>query len=327
MRSHIINGHYMFGNTFIQPEMPMYERIVHHNVAPVRRPIPPYPDMNTRPIHCPAGKPGCCLGYEDSTTKVDTPYDDSSYSENCDCTDCPFSGIGINRNSLLFNVLDIETSIVKTLKVTIYGTSVDKDKTIEMKTGSRYAVTYITEHGLITTVGRLELISESVPDACTRYINTTNMAAASTAYIGMDCSTEGNSDKRKIYIATIRYIQEIVDDTEVEDYTTVTLKQRFEKVIAQIEEGQLTERTKNLLDDIDKYDLTFRLEKLLTKTENDELRDRVEALLDQLDNSDLRDRIKNILDSIDEKDLLNRADEVLKEVSGIKVTVLETIED
>ena len=83
-----------------------------------------------------------------------------------------------------------------------------------MKTGSRYAVTYITEHGLITSIGRLEIIGDSVPDVCTRYVNATNMAAASTAYIGMDCSTEGNSDKRKIYIATIRFIQAIEDDTE-----------------------------------------------------------------------------------------------------------------
>ena len=240
MTSHIINGHYMFGNTFIQPDIPMYSKIAHHNMAPVGRPMPPYPDLNTRPIHCPNNKPGCCLGYEDSANKVDTPYDDSAYDENnCECDDCPFASNGIIRDPLMFNVVNIETSIVKTLKVTIYGTSSDQDKTVDMKVGNRYAVTYITEHGLITSVGRLELISESVPDSCTRYINTNNMATASTAYIGMDCSTEGNSDKRKIYIATIRYIQVLEDGEEVETEEVKSLRERLQELLDAIENGEL----------------------------------------------------------------------------------------
>lgn len=220
MISHIINGHYMFGNTFIQPELPIYYRISHHNMAPVLRQIPPYPDLATRPIKCPNGCNSCYLGYEESANKVDTPYDDSAYNKNeCNCDDCPYVTNGIVRDPLMYNVVNIETSVVKTLKVTIYGITQDQDKTVEMKTGNRYAITYITEHGLITSVGRLELISDSVPDECTRYISSANMAAASTAYIGMDCSTEGNSDKRKIYISTIRYIQVIDDDksTDAED--------------------------------------------------------------------------------------------------------------
>lgn len=240
MISHIINGHYMFGNTFIQPEMPIYYRIPHHNMAPVLRPMPPYPDLATRPITCPNGKSGCCLGYEDSANKIDMPYDDSTYNEDtCDCTDCPFATSGIVRDPLMFNVVNIETSVVKTLKVTIYGTSSDQDKTIEMKEGNRYAITYATEHGLITSVGRLELISNSVPDTCTRYINTTNMAAASTAYIGVDCSTEGNSDKRKIYIATIRYIQELDEGEVVETEDIKSMRERLQKLLDAIESGEL----------------------------------------------------------------------------------------
>ena len=216
MKSHIINGHYMFGNTFIQPEMPMYNTINHHNMAPVRRPMPPYPDIATRPI-CPNMNNVCYLSYECEANKIDTPYEDPN-NNTCNCEECPFTKNGIVRDPLMFNIVNIETSVVKTLKVTLYGVSEDQDKTIEMKVGNRYAVTYITEHGLIMSIGRLELISESIPDTCTRYINTNNMAAASSAYIGMDCSTEGNSDKRKIYIGTIRYIQEIVntDDEDAE---------------------------------------------------------------------------------------------------------------
>ena len=246
----IINGHYMFGNTFIQPEMPIYYRIPHHNMAPALRPMPPYPDCNMAPTQCPNGKPGCCLGYEDSSNKIDAPYDDSAYDENnkCDCTDCPFATSGIVRDPLMFNVVNIETSVVKTLKVTIYGTSKDQDKTVEMKVGNKYAVTYITEHGLITSVGRLELISDSVPDTCTRYINATNMAAASSAYIGMDCSSEGYSDKRKIYIGTIRYIQVLEDGSDVEtevEEESKSIKERLEELLLAIENGELVFCNKN----------------------------------------------------------------------------------
>lgn len=242
MRSHIINGHYMFGNTFIQPEMPIYERINHHNMAPVVRPMPPYPDLTTRPHYCSGSKAGCCLAYEDTVNKIDTPYDDSAYNENdYNCTDCPFAPDGIIRDPLMFNVVNIETSIIKNLKVTIYGISADQDKTINMNVGKRYAITYITEHGLITSVGRLEVISESIPDNCTRYINATNMAAANTAYIGVDCSTDGNSDKRKIYIATIRYIQELEDGEEIETPTedVKSIKERLQQLLDAIENGEL----------------------------------------------------------------------------------------
>lgn len=240
MHGHIINGHYMFGNTFMQPEMPMYERIAHHNMAPVKRPMPPYPDLTNRPIHCPNGKPGCCLGYEDTANKIDTPYDDSAYDSNkCECTDCPFDLDSIIRDSLVYNVVEIETSVIKTLKVNIYGVNRDQDKTIEMKVGNRYAVTYLTEHGLIISVGRLEIISDSVPDDCIRYIKTSNMSVASTAYIGMDCSTEGNSDKRKIYIATIRDIKVLEDDEAIETEEVKTLRSRLQELLDAIENGEL----------------------------------------------------------------------------------------
>lgn len=239
MQSHIINGHYMFGNTFIQPEMPMYNKIQHHNMAPVGRRIPPYPDMIHRPIiECPNA---CCLGYEESATKIDTPYKESN--KNCEicngnCESCPIFG-NIVRDPLISNIINIETSIIKTIKVTLYGTKPEMDKTIEMKTGNRYAVTYITEHGLITSIGYLELISDSVPDTCTRYINSSNKSAASTAYIGMDCSTEGHSDKRKIYIATIRYIKEITDGEEIEVVKQKSVAEKLQELLDAIERGEL----------------------------------------------------------------------------------------
>ena len=213
MRTNIINGHYMFGNTFIQPEVYGYKNL-HHHMAPASRPMPPYPDMVNRPIQCPNGG-NCYFNHNDGITTIESQYADNA--EACsDCEDCPFSPTGVIRDPLVTSVVNIETSVVKTLKITLYGNTSDKDKTVEMKTGSRYAITYITEHGLVTLIGYLELISDSIPDECTRYINSNNAAAVSSAFIGMDCSTEGHSDKRKIYISTIRLVQSL-DDNSLEN--------------------------------------------------------------------------------------------------------------
>lgn len=234
MYSHIINGHYMFGNTFIQPEMMHYRNIAHHNLAPVIRPFPPYPDIK----QCECSQTGCGY-YEDCSNRIDTPYTNPDENSDDTCTDCPLCSNGIVRDPLIYNVVNVETSIVKTLKVTLYGVSKDMDKTVEMKQGGRYAVTYITESGLITSVGYLELISDSVPDECTRYINSSSAATASSAYIGMDCSTEGHSNRCKIYIATIRSIQDLNDDEEAETIETKSMRERLQELLDAIDKGEL----------------------------------------------------------------------------------------
>jgi hypothetical protein len=201
----------MFGNTFIQPEVYGYKNL-HHHMAPVNRPIPPYPDMVNRPVQCPSGG-NCYFNHSDGVTTVETQYIEDANTQECnDCDSCPLAYNSVIRDPLVTSVVNIETTVIKTLKITLYGNTTEKDKTVEMKTGSRYAITYITEHGLVTSIGYLELISDSVPDECTRYINGNNVAAVSSAYIGMDCSTEGHSDKRKIYISTIRLVQELNDN-------------------------------------------------------------------------------------------------------------------
>jgi hypothetical protein len=103
----------------------------------------------------------------------------------------------------------------KTLKVTIYGATEEDDKTILMQVGKRYAITYMTQSGLRTADGYLRYISSSIPDECTRYISATNPTEVALSFIGLDCSTKGISDKRKIYIASIRGIEALADD---EDY-------------------------------------------------------------------------------------------------------------
>ena len=188
---HIVNGHYMFGNTFVQPDMAWYDSYRHHIKAPiVRNMCDCNPSCENRP-------------FDDGM-----PYITDS-GKKCNCTNCPNNDIV--RNPLMMNLINIETSLIKSLKVTLYGINKDMDKTIIMNLGKRYAVTYITEIGLIMSVGYLKVISDSVPDECTKYIGS-NMSIASTAYIGLDCSTEGNSDKKKIYISSIRYIEEVNDE-------------------------------------------------------------------------------------------------------------------
>lgn len=240
MQSNICNGHYVFGNTFIQPDVPDYSFVAHHSMAHAPRCIPPYPDLVQRPTFCPDGKPGCCLTYEESGNKVDTPYtnpDDEETSDKCTCGCC--DGNEIIRDPLMYNLIDITTEVVKTLKVTLYGRTKDLDKVVEMKTGGRYAVTYATEHGLIKSVGYLERISSAIPDTCTRYINTNNQLAAADGYIGMDCSTEGHSNKCKIYIATIRQVEELDTDETPDPLEYKTTKERLEDLLDKIDKGEL----------------------------------------------------------------------------------------
>ena len=163
---YILDGHYMYGNTMME----------HH-------PIPYY---NSTRWH---KKPGL-REFPLNTIKDDgSPYkpDDSEASV-----------YGITRSSLLSNFVDIETSIEKILNITIYGIQESMDTTIKMHIGNRYAVTYVSESGLKTAVGCLKVISDGIPDECMRYVGQYN-AAATSAYIGLDCSTEGLSDNSWYY--------------------------------------------------------------------------------------------------------------------------------
>jgi hypothetical protein len=177
---------YMYGNTFFEYPVPYYNSTLCH-CPKMRPPYRPFPEP-------PVG--------EDPESYL--PYPE---------TDMP--DIGIVRPDPKYMILNIETSLIKTLKVTIYGAKEEDDKTIIMEIGKRYAVTYMTQTGLKTADGYLRYISDSIPDECTRYIDPSTPEVLLQSFIGMDCSTKGISDKRKIYIASIRGIEELADD---EDY-------------------------------------------------------------------------------------------------------------
>ena len=108
--------------------------------------------------------------------------------------------------NLINDFVNIGTSIEKILKVTIYKTKAEDDITVEMKVGNKYSILYITEAGVKEAVGYLREISSGIPDECRRYIGEYDSNAI-RAYIGLDCSTEGKSDKKLIYIASIRGVE------------------------------------------------------------------------------------------------------------------------
>ena len=117
----------------------------------------------------------------------------------------------INRSLSKVNIINIETVAVHSLRIKLYGATEEDDIDLTLELGKKYDVMYVTEGGLTVARGTLKIIDSAIPDTCTRYIGEFN-SLVNTAYIGMDCSTEGNSDKRKIYIASIRAIQEVIDE-------------------------------------------------------------------------------------------------------------------
>lgn len=189
--------HYTYGTILDDPRMPRYDCTIRHKG----------PGLRDFPFN--------------AIRDDGFPYQEYTSDSYCDgCKKCN----GINRD-LMNNLVNIETYIDKVLTVTLYGKSKDLDKTIKMRIGNKYCVTYITEKGLQTVTGTFKELSTNIPDDCTRYMGIYNNIST-TAYICMDCSTAGESDKRIIYIASIRYIEELFDNEE-EQYTDLSQEEKL----------------------------------------------------------------------------------------------------
>ena len=117
----------------------------------------------------------------------------------------------INRSKL---VTALFTTMQKIVTVTVCGPKEEDDVSVDLIVGRKYGITYMTEAGLKVASGYLRLISDDVPDEKTEYV-TRISDAARHAWIGLDCSTRGKSDTRKIWISSIREIKALEDD---EDY-------------------------------------------------------------------------------------------------------------
>ena len=105
------------------------------------------------------------------------------------------------------------------LELTLYGVTEKDDKKVILETGKCYTVKYITECGLQVITGILTIIDSNIPLTPLRYVGEYNNEYVDTCYIGLDCSTVGKSDRRKIFISSIRDIEEYIEEKPSEDNT------------------------------------------------------------------------------------------------------------
>ena len=133
---------------------------------------------------------------------VNPPYIPSAVECNCKIPDrYPVS-----------NIINVESQLLITLKITLYGVKEKDYKTIILENGKKYNITYLTESGVKNITGILRYIDTTIPTDCIRYIGEYN-EVADFAYIIVDGSTEGNSNIVKIFIRSLRSIDEIKDTT------------------------------------------------------------------------------------------------------------------
>ena len=200
------NGYYTYGiSEYDQPSIPYYNASIYHKgdirefpCKAIKDDGEPYLEYVT---------PNCCLT----------------------CKKCN----GINRNLLVNTFVNIQSYIDKILVLKLYGITKDLDKTVSLKKDHKYCITYITEKGLITTVGVFKELSENVPDECITYIGNFS-SISSAAYIGLDCSTEGKSDKRLIYIGSIRDIKEVFGEND-DPYYNMSQNEKIAQIHVDIE--------------------------------------------------------------------------------------------
>ena len=177
---YIQDGHYVYGNMLNQPYPPYYNSSWYHREPPRR-----------------------------SLSSLLEFYDDgSAYLPDNTPGNIEFAPI---RSPLASNIVNIETLAFRSLRIKLYAVKEEDDIDLVLELGKTYSVTYLTEGGLKVATGVLKLIDSTIPDTCTRYIGEFNETVA-TAWIGLDCSTTGKSDKRKIFIASIRTIEEVPED-------------------------------------------------------------------------------------------------------------------
>ena len=157
----------------------------------------------------------------------------------------------VNRGLSNYAILNIETVATRSLRIKLYALKEEDDIDITLEIGKMYDIIYVTEGGLKLAHGILKLIDETIPDTCTRYIDGT----PNTAWIAMDCSTTGVSDKRKIYVASIRNIQEVTDEdyiTPVIDTDSLTDSQKLDAMVDTL--GVMNSKLDKIITDLFKHD-------------------------------------------------------------------------
>lgn len=193
MGPYIVDGHYMYGNTYcIDQHKPPYYNTICHHLAPALRGFPPRMIANHQ---------GDGVGYSEPESMNQTDSDGT-------CT-------AVVRSSSMPNVVSVTARKITTLRIKIWGTKSTEDYTTDLELGNRYAITYLTPGGFAVADGYLTYIDSSISDDCTTYVGNYSEDVVQS-YIGLDCSTKGKSDKRKIYISSIRKIEALEADAEYE---------------------------------------------------------------------------------------------------------------
>lgn len=172
---YIRDGHYLYGSMINQPYPAYYNSSWYHRKPP-RRLLSSFDFFDDGSVYLP----------DQSTANPNDP---------------------IIRSDKISNIINIETISFRTLRIKLYAVKEEDDTDIVLELGKGYSITYITEVGLKVATGILKIIDSNIPDKCTRYIGEFN-ETVTTAWIGLDCSVVGKSDKRKIYVASIRAIEE-----------------------------------------------------------------------------------------------------------------------
>ena len=179
----------------------------HNYGEPKRPPFVPYgPKPPICPCHChsePEKLPPIKRPDHNDKYYEHPPYIPSAQGCNCKIPDrMPVS-----------NIINVESQLLITLKITLYGVSEEDDKTIILENGKEYIITYITEDGVRQITGVLRYIDYNIPTDCVRYIGEYN-TVTDQSYIIVDGSTAGYSNIVKIFIRSLRNIVEVKKDED-----------------------------------------------------------------------------------------------------------------
>lgn len=175
----------------------------HNYGEPMRK--PPFVPYGPKPPICPChhhGEPGKLPPIKrpdhDDKYYEHPPYIPSAQGCNCKIPDrMPVS-----------NIINVESQLLITLKITLYGVREEDDKTIILENGKEYIITYITEDGVRQITGILRYIDYNIPTECVRYIGEYN-TVTDQSYIIVDGSTAGYSNIVKVFIRSLRDIIEV----------------------------------------------------------------------------------------------------------------------
>ncbi len=204
----ITRGAYQYGHAFYEHEVPQYNSTKHHRCKDAR-----FRGLEREKI-----------------------FDDGSEYKPDDV-----DNEGNIIREYVPNIINVETMIVKSLRIYLYGVKEEDDHAYMLEIGKRYAITYMTEQGMRVADGYLRFLSSSIPEDCTKYIGQYTSSSAQ-GFIGVDCSMKGVSDKRKIYIATIRGIKPMEDDedyvapSEPNEVKKYSILERFEEILRELED-------------------------------------------------------------------------------------------